>query len=158
MTPHEQHHHPAPDAGAPPLAAAHDGPVVLGYDPMDAVHAEFFEVIARASHCPDAELPQRLDEVIAHLRAHFEAEDRWMRETDFPPKDCHVDEHAAVLRSADEVQALPLDRRIDVGRAFVRELERWFPGHADYLDSALAAWMCKRAHGGKPIVLHRRPA
>ena len=31
----------------------------------------------------------------------------------------------------------------------------WFPGHADYLDSALAHWMCKERLGGKPIVLRR---
>lgn len=79
-----------------------------------------------------------------------------MQETDFPPGDCHRDEHATVLRSADEVQALEGARRIEVGRNFVRELVAWFPGHADYLDSALAAWMCKREHGGKPVVLHRR--
>jgi hemerythrin len=42
-----------------------------------------------------------------------------------------------------------------VGRSFLQELARWFPGHADYLDSALAAWMCKRQFGGKPVVLQR---
>ena len=42
------------------------------------------------------------------------------------------------------------------GRSFLAELERWFPGHADYLDSALAAWMFKREFGGKPVVLHRK--
>jgi len=45
-----------------------------------------------------------------------------------------------------------------IGRAFAAELERWFPGHADYLDSALAAWLCKRRFGGKPVVLHARKA
>ncbi|VTU20611.1 cation-binding hemerythrin HHE family protein [Variovorax sp. SRS16] len=130
--------------------------VVLGYAPMDDVHAEFADVIARAAACNDADFMSCLDEVIRHLRSHFEAEDAWMRASDFPPKDCHMQEHAAVLRSADEVCALPAERQVDVGRAFVRELADWFPGHADYLDSALAAWMCKRAHGGKPIVLHRR--
>ena len=45
-----------------------------------------------------------------------------------------------------------------IGRDFAAELERWFPGHADYLDSALAAWMCKRQFGGKPVVLHARKA
>jgi hemerythrin-like metal-binding protein len=153
----QSHHHPF-DVNAAPAHATQAGPVVLGYDPMDAIHAEFFGVIARASDCPDSELAHRLGEVIEHLRAHFEAEESWMRETDFPPKDCHIDEHAAVMRSADEVQALPPDRQIEIGRSFVRELAGWFPGHADYLDSALAAWMCKRSHGGKPIVLHRRSA
>lgn len=132
-------------------------PVVLGFAPMDDVHAEFDAIIARAQACSDAEFPACLAEVIAHLRAHFGAEDAWMRETDFPPGDCHVDEHAAVLKSADEVAPLVAQGRIDIGRSFVAELARWFPGHADYLDSALAAWMCKRRLGGKPVVLQRRP-
>ena len=131
-------------------------PVVLGYAPMDEVHAEFQALLGRAASCPDEDFPLQLDAVVAHLREHFEAEDRWMAETDFPPGDCHRDEHAAVLRSADEVQLLHPDSRLVVGRAFVRELAHWFPGHADYLDSALAAWMCRRAHGGKPVVLLRR--
>ncbi|MEG1733679.1 MAG: hypothetical protein RR283_01480, partial [Comamonas sp.] len=36
-----------------------------------------------------------------------------------------------------------------------RQLFSWFPGHADYLDSALAAWMTKKTMGGKPVVLRR---
>lgn len=143
----------------PPTAAAPAGPVVLGYQPMDEVHAEFDDVVGRASYCSDVDFPARLKAVITHLRAHFAQEDRWMRETGFPPGDCHQGEHAAVLQSADEVLALadPV-QRIAVGRAFVRELAAWFPAHADYLDSALAAWMCKRALGGQPVVVHRRPA
>ena len=128
--------------------------MVLGYSPMDDVHAEFHDLVERATYCSDSDFATRLDAVVAHLREHFAIEDRWMAETEFPPGDCHRDEHAAVLRSADEVLALPLVRRLEVGRAFVQELRNWFPGHADYLDSALAAWMCKRAHGGKPVVVH----
>lgn len=30
-----------------------------------------------------------------------------------------------------------------------------FPAHADYMDSALAAWMVKLLHGGRPVVLRR---
>lgn len=123
---------------------------------MDEVHAEFTELVALATGCTDAEFPGRLDAVVAHLKSHFELEDRWMDETNFPPGDCHRDEHAAVLKSAAEVQALEPAQRLEVGRDFIRELADWFPGHADYLDSALAAWMFKRAYGGKPVVVHRR--
>ena len=132
------------------------GPIVLGYNPMDDVHAEFHEVVDRATHCTDAEFPDRLEAVVDHLRRHFETEDRWMDETNFPPGDCHRDEHAAVLKSAGEVLALEPEALLEVGRDFVRELTDWFPGHADYLDSALAAWMFNRTYGGKPVVLHRR--
>jgi hypothetical protein len=44
---------------------------------------------------------------------------------------------------------------VAVCRRLGSELAAWFPGHADYLDSALAHWMCKRTLGGKPVVLRR---
>jgi hemerythrin len=52
-------------------------------------------------------------------------------------------------------------QRVDAGdtsaviRSLAQALADWFPGHADYLDSALAHWMCKRRWGGKPVVLRR---
>ena len=138
---------------AKPLA-----PMVFGYTPMDDVHVEFVEVVQQATDCADADFPARLDAVVAHLKHHFEQEDRWMDETGFPPGDCHRDEHAKVLASAAEVQALEPAQLIEVGREFIKALVDWFPNHADYLDSALAAWMCKRAFGGKPVVLHRKTA
>ncbi|WP_342593214.1 bacteriohemerythrin [Ramlibacter agri] len=129
----------------------------LGYAPMDKVHAEFDELLQRAATVQAAaEWPPLLREIDAHLHQHFEAEDRWMRETDFPPRDCHIDEHAAVLKSSGEVLALAEQGNVNPAPSFVAELARWFPGHADYLDSALAAWMCKRTFGGKPVVLHRK--
>jgi hemerythrin len=130
--------------------------IVLGFGPMDDVHAEFDTLVAEALRCADGALPAHLDRLAVHMRAHFGAEDGWMLEANFPARDCHIDEHAAVLRSADEVLSLVAAGNVAVGRAFVKELVRWFPGHADYLDSALAAWMCKRRFGGSPVVLRPR--
>jgi hemerythrin len=132
--------------------------VLMGYAPMDAVHAEFEALVAEALACPDAELHDTLVRVKAHLASHFGQEDAWMRDTAFPAVDCHIDEHAAVMKSAGEVLPLVAAGRHDVGRSFAAELRNWFPGHADYLDSALAAWMCKRQFGGRPVVLHPRKA
>jgi hemerythrin len=137
----------------PPPAADRVAP--LGYAPMDSIHEELDSLLLRARTTTDENYLALLVDIDNHLRAHFAEEDRWMRETDFPPRDCHIDEHAAVLRSSTEVLALAREGRPASGRGFVEELARWFPGHADYLDSALAAWMFKREHGGKPVVLHR---
>lgn len=127
----------------------------LGYTPMDIIHAELDGLLARAEQTSDEGWIPLLEEIDAHLRSHFSDEDRWMEETAFPPRDCHMDEHAAVLRSSEGVLALARGGDLQPSRGFVEELGRWFPGHADYLDSALAAWMCKRSFGGKPVVLHR---
>jgi hemerythrin len=122
---------------------------------MDRMHAELDELLLRALAPGHPQWAQLLGDVHAHLKEHFEAEDRWMRDSGFPPRECHMDEHAAVLRSSEEVLALAQRGEFGPAPSFVAELARWFPAHADHLDSALAAWMCKRQYGGKPIVVHR---
>jgi hemerythrin len=131
-------------------------PAVLGYGPMDAIHTEFDGLVRAALASSEVELHGRLVTLIAHLQSHFAEEDAWMRSTEFPASDCHRYEHTAVLRSANDVASLVAAGQTSVGRAFIEELAGWFPGHAHYLDSALAAWMCKRQFGGRPVVLHPR--
>ncbi|AIP33509.1 hemerythrin-like metal-binding domain protein [Paraburkholderia xenovorans LB400] len=131
---------------------------LLGFALMDEVHKEFYAVALNLVTCTDATAATAIDRFERHAVSHFEQEDQWMRSTNFPPRDCHIDEHAAVLKSVSEVK-----EAVEQGRAgaeMVRDLGmhlfEWFPGHADYLDSALAAWMMKRTMGGKPVVLRRK--
>ena len=129
--------------------------LLLGFPAMDEEHREFVGCLQALQQADAASVAQRLDEFADHARKHFGAEDRWMEETKFPARECHVDEHAAVLKSLDEVRA-----RVAAGNAtnvpsLAAELARWFPGHADYLDSALAAWMSKQRWDAKPIVIRR---
>jgi len=129
--------------------------LLVGYPPMDNIHREFVETVKALLNATDADLPRRLDAFAEHARRHFGEEDRWMVETDFPASECHIDEHAAVMRSVEQVRYLLERGDSSECRRLARELMRWFPGHADYLDSALAHWMSKRRFGGKPVVLKR---
>jgi hemerythrin-like metal-binding protein len=131
---------------------------VLGFKAMDDVHKEFYDVTRQLLVCGPSGADAALAAFIAHANAHFGQEDEWMRTTEFPARDCHIDEHKAVLKSAHEVRDALAQGRAGVSllRDFALHLFEWFPGHADYLDSALAAWMNKRLHGGKPVVLRRK--
>ena len=129
---------------------------LLGYGPMDDTHREFVEIVDRLLACPDEEFAAHLDAFAAHAESHFAEEDDWMRRTDFPPKDCHIDEHAAVLRSVQQVREVVKQGDIAEGRRLAAALADWFPGHAFHLDSALSHWLVKRAYGGKPVVLRRK--
>lgn len=129
----------------------------LGFGPMDAIHREFVELVAAVQVAPDEQLVSRLAALASHCASHFEEENKWMIDTDFPPKDCHIDEHNAVQNSIRQVQALLSEGDTANCRRLAGELAKWFPGHADYLDSALAHWMCKRRFGGKPVVFRREP-
>ena len=78
-----------------------------------------------------------------------------MEETQFPARECHIDEHAQVMHSIVQVQQLLAQGQVEVCRRLARELASWFPGHADYLDSALAHWMCTQRLGGQPVAIRR---
>ena len=117
---------------------------VLGYTPMDDIHEEFVDLIGQMQVASDAQLSELLNAMQAHLQSHFDEENLWMMETEFPPRDCHIEQHDAVLKSVAEVQEVLAQGNVDVCRSLVAALADWFPGHATHLDSALAHWMCKR--------------
>jgi len=128
---------------------------LLGYGPMDDVHHEFVTLVNTLRTCADEDLPATLDAFAKHAESHFSEELKWMKATDFPAMGCHADEHAAVLKSVHEVQALVATGDTKQVRSLADALVDWFPGHADYLDSALAHWLVKKRHGGAPVVLRR---
>ena len=144
-------------APIPPAASWHDD-LRLGYGPMDHIHDEFVVLVDTLLAANDQGVAAALAAVHVHSRDHFASEDQWMQETDFPARECHTDEHAAVLQSMQAVTRLVADGDFEAGRHLGRALADWFPGHAVYLDSALAHWMCSKRLGGKPVVLRRFPA
>jgi hemerythrin len=142
-----------------PVDFAWSDEFLLGYGPMDRTHEEFVSCVRAVLDADDASIAAALAAFAEHAERHFGEEDAWMSETKFPPADCHVGEHAAVMKSVREVQgALSQGAPAALARDLANELVRWFPGHADYLDSALAHWMAKQQYGGKPVVLKRRLA
>ena len=142
---------------APSAAGWHDD-LRLGFAPMDDIHEEFLALVETLIHAADADVAAALAAVHEHSRAHFAAEEQWMQETGFPAAGCHGDEHAAVLASMEGVTRRVAAGDFEAGRHLARALADWFPGHADYLDSALAHWMCHKRLGGKPVVLRRSVA
>jgi len=129
---------------------------LLGHSGMDDTHREFVALVDTMLTCADAAFPAAMQAFLVHAQAHFAEEKAMMEATDFPATACHVDDHEAVLGSALEVEPLVAAGNIEVGRQFAAALANWFPGHADYLDSALAHWVVKRSTGGKPIVVRRK--
>lgn len=128
---------------------------LLGFGPMDETHQEFVDIVNSMLTAEAGAMAEALAVFERHTSAHFDQEARWMEETEFPGRQCHLDEHNAVLKSLREVRALVDQGNIDVARRFAAELKKWFPAHAQYLDSAVAQWMVKRRLGGLPVVLKR---
>lgn len=132
-----------------------DDRFLLGHAEMDETHKEFVDLVNALLTVDDAGLGDALAAFAAHAEAHFSQENEWMKTNDFPPRDCHIDEHNKVLASVREVQQQLGEGDVAIVRDLAKALMDWFPEHADYLDSALASWMVKRVHAGAPLVLRR---
>lgn len=132
---------------------------LLGYPAMDDTHREFVQVVDALLKADDDAIPAALDAFAVHAIRHFDEEKAWMDSggpgREYPARDCHVDEHEKVLASVREVQALVASGERDIARELAKALMDWFPGHADYMDSALSNWLCKQSFGGAPVVLKR---
>jgi hemerythrin-like metal-binding protein len=131
---------------------------LLGYGPMDETHQEFVTCIAAIPQAEPKDCLVLMDQLLEHATAHFKQEDDWMVATEFPPRTCHMDEHAAVLASITGVRELARQGAPEKCLHLANELARWFPSHADHLDSALSHWMCKSKYGAKPLVFKRSMA
>ena len=129
---------------------------LLGYKPIDDTHREFVDCVDALLTVSDDKVAEALDAFARHAEAHFAQEDEWMNTDGYPARDCHVDEHAKVMDSVREVRQLVAQGNVEVARDLARALMDWFPGHADYMDSALATWMVKKSHQGRPLVLRRK--
>lgn len=130
---------------------------LLGQAVMDDTHREFVNCVDALLRATDAQVPEALAAFVRHAEAHFKQEDDWLGSPDFPGGgECHIEEHDKVLRAARDVQRLVGEGNVNVARAYGRALAEWFPGHADYMDSALAAWLVKRSHNGRPLVFRRK--
>lgn len=128
---------------------------VLGFGPMHEVHEEFVDLVGAMQKARDEEPVALLEAFAKHAQARFNAENPGMVEMDFPARECHIDEYAAVMRSVHQARERLAGGDYTVAGRLADELASWFPGHVDYLDSALAHWICKRRLGGKPVILQR---
>lgn len=156
--------HMANNATTDTLHSANLGPRLwsderlLGHEELDATHREFYDVVFNMLRCDGNTAWGTLLAFEDHARSHFTQEECWMRESNFPSGDCHADEHAKVLASLEEVKHALSAGEADhiLVQRFADHLFAWFPGHADFMDSALATWLSKKRFGAKPIVLKRR--
>lgn len=127
----------------------------VGHGEMDDTHHEFVACVDALLRASDAHLGAALDAFAEHARRHFREEDDAMRASAYGSAGCHVDEHAAVLKSLDEVRAALAEGRHGVVRAFAYALADWFPRHAQVMDLGLARWLNQRRLGGSPVRIQK---
>ena len=97
----------------------------VGHDEMDATHREFVSCVDALLRASDDELAARLEAFAEHAKRHFDEEDEEMRHGAYNAGGCHVEEHAAVLKSLDAVRDALREGRPAVVRAFAEALAEY---------------------------------
>ena len=87
---------------------------LVGFKKLDDDHQGFVNIIQRMQEAPLHELAGLLDQFESIARSHFDLENRMMEDTQFPPKQCHIDEHDAVLKSVKTPNEKDLEKQIKV--------------------------------------------
>lgn len=126
-----------------------------GYGSIDDDHDELLNLALALLNVSDEELPAAFDRLQGRFAEHFSREDLLMATADFSSRQCHLDEHAAVLQSFEQVRSLVLEGKVHVVRNMASRLIEWLPEHVDALDRQLAKFLFHRQTGGAPVLLRR---
>lgn len=144
------------------MTRPHATALLLGDAMLDHDHAEMQRLIQALLEQSGDGSVAALDALRTASRAHFGREDDELRRLGGNNAVCHLDEHAAVLKSLDEVHSILCDPATPPESAqclvasLSLELLRWLPEHVNEMDAGLAAVRCKSRFGSAPLMLVRR--
>lgn len=136
----------------------------LGEASLDHDHARLQQLILDLQHAAPGQGAEALAELHAHARQHFGEEDKDLILMADGNSQCHLDEHAAVLKSLGEVEAVLAREDADQQSKtqlldrLARQLLSWLPEHVQEMDAAVATHRSKQRFGGAPVTIVRRAA
>lgn len=126
-----------------------------GHTSIDDDHEELLALTRAVARLQDAQLPGGFNELHTAFARHFASEDALMAQVEFSSRECHLDEHAAVLRSFEEVVGCLRGGDLQAARRMTQAIEDWLPEHIDALDRHLAQFMFRQQTGGARVLLQR---
>lgn len=128
---------------------------LVGEARFDASHLHLHRLISALADAADADPAKALDALRRELTTHFAQEDDELRRLGTAENACHLDEHAAVLRSLGEVDAELARGNTVVVRRFAHAMRDWLPEHVQEMDLRLARQLFRQRTGGAPIRIAR---
>lgn len=139
-------------------------PLTLGDAALDEDHERLQALIVQLLRASADEAAPALDTFRTHAHRHFATEDRELQVMNDGNSKCHLDEHAAVLKSLDEVAAVLAQPGVAAGakailvRRLAAQLLTWLPEHVHAMDAGVASHRSKQRFGGAPVQIARRSA
>ena len=111
----------------------------LGNAAMDATHKEFIDLLNRVDTIDNESFLHYFDELLEHTKAHFQAENDLMEQSQFLSIREHRDDHDRILAEMMQMQRFAAKGMTKIARSYIKEkLPEWFTTHAASMDTALA--------------------
>lgn len=135
----------------------------LGDAALDQDHARLESLIIQLRDAHFTNAVSALDALHEDARQHFDLEDIELREIRDGNAECHVDEHAAVLKSLEQVSDVlkknesSQDDQTALVHRLATQLLLWLPEHVRAMDAGVATYRAKKRFGGVPMAFARRP-
>lgn len=140
-----------------------DVSIALGDPQLDREHQDMFRLALGLLQAPEGSERIALESLRAHAAAHFAQEDEDLRRVGGHNASCHLDEHAAVLKSLDDVHqtlSSPTDAP-ETGRRLAGQLAQalldWLPEHVHQMDAGIASVRAQQRLGGMTVKFAPRP-
>lgn len=133
-------------------------PIRLGDTQLDDDHAELFRLSRSLLDVSSDGALHALESILQEARDHFAREDADLHRLGGNNAICHIDEHACVLKSLNEVHGMLRDPATSPELAMrlvsslSLELLRWLPVHVSEMDAGLAAVRSKCRFGGVAVL------
>ncbi|MEO5671441.1 MAG: hemerythrin domain-containing protein [Ramlibacter sp.] len=135
----------------------------LGDAELDADHTRLETLIGQLSDAPTEVVTLAMEALREHAYRHFEMEDSVLRTTGEGNALCHIEEHAAVLKSLDEVRhrlsedGMTNEAKSLLVRRLAAHLLDWLPRHVQEMDASIASHRSRQRFGGSPVAFVGRP-
>ncbi len=116
----------------------------LGMAEMDNTHREFIAQVAALIAASDAEFTALFQALGEHTHAHFTAEGKLMRDSNYKGLSEHDSEHRRVLGELQMLGRMLKRGQLATVREYVKDgLPKWFDTHLAMMDSALVMHLKK---------------
>ena len=117
-----------------------------GIDEIDDVHKHEFDFINRVHKSivekdPREQIEQLMQSLIEHVRAHFEGEEKEMKERGYSRLDIHVKEHQQMLDQLRGYYQKYLEKEDAAAYDFLEYLHGWFIHHLEGEDRELGDFL-----------------
>lgn len=123
----------------------------VALDFMNRDHAEFVEMRDKvlqllSAPCETTKIDVALDELLAHTRQHFGAEEQVMQEFEFPPYAMHKGEHDSIAADmAARIERWKLGRDTAALKQWMEQnVGDWFMNHVKTMDFVTAGYIAMK--------------